>query len=74
MENLKKVVDFLKSIENEFVSWECRNYVKGMIICNGLCFIFYIEKGYFFFELFLSYWGMVDYDIFWLLVDNCYIL
>lgn len=54
-ENARKVADFLKSIENEPVSWERRNYAKGTITRNGLRFTFYIEKGHLSFELSLSY-------------------
>ena len=39
-ENARKVADFLKSIENEPVSWERRNYAKGTITRNGLRFTF----------------------------------
>lgn len=72
-ENSKKVADFLKSIENEPVSWERRNYAKGTITRNGLRFTFYIEKGHLSFELSLSYRGTADYDTFRLLADNRYI-
>ena len=67
-ENSKKVADFLKSIENEPVSWERRNYAKGTITRNGLRFTFYIEKGHLSFELSLSYRGTADYDIFAVLI------
>ena len=72
-ENSRKVADFLKSIENEPVSWEGRKRAKGTITRNGLRFTFYIEEGHLSYELSLNYRGTADYDTFRLIADNLYI-